>query len=494
MDKYLKYFYKNQIGGNPILENAKKYYEEYNIFLQSNIPIDLTSAFGSFYINARIANDIHKSFQKFANNRNDTCQINIPQTQFNNSLINIFMSSRKLFDFHLDNFDGENMYRFYLDMGKSLLRNSLYNCIKYKHYDLDSSNHIDRTHNGFKYTHNKNANQYKNKSLKEIKDIIESSPDFSYIQKNIINVFGVYEDIFEEYYFDDVFTEIYTYIKCNKSIDCFNSENYDMTHLYKYNFKPLNSSNQLVNELYDKIKHIYLPISIYTYDSDILYEMNKKLLDLYDPISNPDDYFNNNFVKLSFIILYSLLIIKNKIIDKNCIEAINTTIGTLPYKPQSSFCYRGIFIDKSVYNYDKLSYQVKINSFSREPNGVKEVLEFYHNKKFSLMDKDQREEKLNNQILILYIARNDDNFIPIQFFNPQLDVAEKEKEVVTLPFVKYNCRPIYNYNKTTKAINNNNDLDINIEEIHKDFFMEINDTEFDLQVFYIDSIENLVKF
>jgi hypothetical protein len=148
---------------------------------------------------------------------------------------------------------------------------------------------------------------------------------------------------------------------------------------------------------------------------------------------------------------------------------------------------------------DKLSYQVKINSFSREPNGVKEVLEFYYNKKFGTYSSDEKEEIINNQILILYVAKNDHNFIPIQFFNPQTPVAEKEKETATLPFVKYNCRLIYDYDKTTKIVNNNNlnidlDLDLDLGAIHQEFFMEINNREFNFKVYYIESIENLVNF
>jgi hypothetical protein len=48
--------------------------------------------------------------------------------------------------------------------------------------------------------------------------------------------------------------------------------------------------------------------------------------------------------------------------------------------------------------------------------------------------------------------------------------------------------------KQQKITNNNNNLDINIEEIHKTFFMDICKREFDFQVYYIESIDYLVDF
>jgi hypothetical protein len=498
-NKYLKYYKKNQIGGNIILENAKKYYKAYNDFIYSNKPLDLNQnqtlkSFLSF-----ISIYMYNSFTILANKRSESCQIMHSKTQFFSALVDILTASNKLLDFNFQKFEdsekiyNENIYQFYLNTGKSLLLNCLYNCIKYKYYDLQSANHIDRTsssnlsYNYNKYKINENIHGYEHKSLQEIKEIIEQSPDITFIKKNIINVFGVYDDIFDDYYINDILPDVYLYIKCNKLLNCFNYEKFDLSHIYKYNFKNLNSDNELINKLFDKIKYIYLPISIYSYDSDILYKMNEKLMHMYNPILNIEEeieYFNNYFVKLSFIIVYCLLIVKNMINNNNCIEAINTTIGNLPYKTSSSFCYRGIFIDKTNFNIDKLSYQVKVNSFGRDPSSVVKVLEFYYK---SLND-------LENQIIILYIAKNDKNFIPIQFFNSEIDTAESEKETVTLPFVKYNCRLIYDYNKTTKIIIDNNDLDINIEEIHKTFFMEIGEREFDFQVYYIESIENLVDF
>jgi hypothetical protein len=495
MKKYAKYYNKNikQTGGNIILDNARKYHSAYKNFIQNGPPLDLIKEFGSFNLKGRIEIDIIGGFKNLEKHRSVECQKNVTQSQFFNTLVNVYNSVENHFDLNVKNIESDNMYNFFIETGKSLLKNTLYNCIKYKYYDLNSTNHIDKTHNIHKYTKNSNINDYKNKSLEEIKNIIDSSSHFINIQKNIIKVFGHYDDIFDDTYVDDLFYVIYIYIKCKKITDCFSKENFDLSHLYKYKFTQLNSPNQIINDLYDRIKYIYLPLSIYTYDSDLLYEMNNILIKMYNPITNDEEYFNNNFVKLSFIILYCLKIIKEMKNNNNCKETISTTINNFPYKPSSSYCYRGIFIDKSNFSIEKLSYQVKINSFSREPIGVKEVLEFYYDKKYSFTP----EETKNNLLLILYIAKNDENFIPIQFFNSQLKTAENEKEVATLPYVKYNCKLIFSYDKSTKTINNNHNpdiylnLEIDLEAIHKEFFTKISEKEFDLRVYYIENIENI---
>ncbi len=506
-NKYLKYYNKNikQTGGNTILENAHKYHTAYLNFLSSGVPLDIIEEFEDFFIQARIMKDTIVNFKTFARMRQFKCKNFQKKSQFFNVVVNIVNSNPTLFDLDRMIFYNENIYNFYLNSTKLLFISVLNNCVKYKYYDLNSSNHIDHTHNSYNFTQNKkfmesieNIEDIEDREkMEEIKRQIETSPNFANIQKNIMNIFDDYDSIFKPEFIGALLKDVVSDIKCNRVLNCFSSENFNLSNLYTYDFISLNTPDQTVNQLYDKIKYIYLPIAIYTYDSPILYEMNQMLVNMYDPITNNTEYFTNKYVKLSFIILYCLLIIRNKFLNNyNCTEAINTTFGKLPYKPESSYCYRGIFIDKQSFDIDKLSYQVKINSFSREPNGVKEVLGFYYDKKFSTFPEDKRDQIIDNQILVLYIAKNDNNFTPINFFNPQLDVAENEKETVTLPFVKYNCRLIYDYDKTTKivSINISADLNIDLEAIHKEFFMEINDREFDFQVYYIDSIENLVNF
>jgi hypothetical protein len=312
-----------------------------------------------------------------------------------------------------------------------------------------------------------------------MKNFILRQENKNTIMQNIFDIYENFDEIFDDFFCNDLFENIFNFFQCEKIYGCFLTQNFNLSNIYTYDFPTIINTNNDMITIYNNIKQIYLPIALYTYDSDILYEMNKKMLHLYNYAN--DDFFNDKYIKISFVILNAILLVKN-IANSNCKEILNTTIGNFTYKPFSKYCYRGFYINNTNFDINKLQYQVKINSFSKNPSGVLSVLEVY-------FDKLQIE---NYDTIIIFIAENNENFIPIQFFNPQTKIASDEEELVTLPFVKYNCNLVYEYYFETQIINKfDNNILVDLQDMHGKYFKEINKKKFNCKIF---EIKNIVTF
>lgn len=335
---------------------------------------------------------------------------------------------------------------------------------------------------------------FENLELNEINDIITKSKISASIKKNVSDNYGEfsYDYLFLENFVDDVYNSAYFYIKHQKLIDCLkqfkaikDTQDYEVLQkMYKFNF-PNVDIDDTTKEIYEDLKCLHIPLVMYTYNSNILYNMNNILMKMYD-CEVSDNYFENDYVKLSFIIVFCLSMIKKHLsVNNSCEEMINTTMSYLPYKSLSTYVYRGILINKEKISIEKLTHQVKINSFSKKPDGAKIVLEFYSKKM-------QYDQIYDNNMIVLYIAKNDKNdFIPVQFFNPQLKVSKDEEEVVTLPFVKYDCELVLDYDCETKnkTINNDN-INIDLDHLHTFFFKTIDDVELHCRIYHIKQVIN----
>lgn len=490
-NKYYKYYYKNIEGGSQIVsENAVKYLSAYRTFIQNKIPLDLNKEFGPLTMKF-IMDNIVEGYMKIEENSLYDC--NIEKTQFLQLAIDLLNFNSKLLDINQENNDETT--NFYLGLAMRLHRYILYNCIKYKYYSPKEHHHIDRTDDKNRYTQNNDENlildnTFNELSLGEIYEMIEDSSTSANIKQNITNIYGKYDIyLFSDQFVSDTLKNSIECIRYHQFNKCFSETIFDLSHLYTFHFPKLDFNDLRIKTIYDNVKYLHLPLAMYTYDSDILYKMNTKLRDLYNPLSS--DFFENEYINLSFIMIYCLINLKKYLLSKSdCLPVINTTISYSPYKSSSSFAYRGILINKDDLDMTRLEYQVKINSFSKNPDGAKNVLEFYYDK-FKLINPNQYDT------IVLYIAKHDNNFIPIQFFNPQIKVSHDEEEIVTLPFVKYECELILEYDYLTenkKITDEGKKLDLDISSIHHNFFRYIEGKQFHCSFYFIKNITDLVDF
>lgn len=484
MYKYKKYLNKNQNGGNNILLNIQKYKNAYELFIVQKVPINFNTL-DKLNIQQRIMPEFIKNFNKI----NLNCY-EIQKDKFTEKIKQIIKNQIDVLDFDNENFEKDYYYNYFIDAIKSFHISTLQNCIKYENFDFNHVKFSDTQ----KYNIVLPSHSEIPKKLEDLKNFILQQENKESIIINIFNIYGNFDEIFNSYFCNDLFESIFSDIQCAKIFDCFLTKHFDLTNIYAYDFPQIINENQNLVIVYNNIKQIYLPIALYTYDSDILYEMNKKMLNMYNHIDDDFTFFNDKYIKISFVILNAILQVKN-IANNNtntnnntnnkCSEILNTTISKFTYKPYSKYCYRGFYINGENFDTNKLQYQVKINSFSKKPSGVLNVLEVY-------FDKLQIE---NYDTIIILIAENNNNFIPIQFFNPQIKVASDEEEVITLPFVKYDCELVFEYYYETKNINiYDNDIIIDLKEMHNDYFSEINKKKFNCKIFKIKNIENLIMF
>jgi hypothetical protein len=486
--KYYKYASKNMYGGNKLIQkNADKFLMVYRSFIQNKNPLKFNENFGVLTLKI-IIDEIIEGYKKLENK--NIC--GIKQSPFLLLIINIIKST-----LNFSNIQDKNTQNLHFNIIMQLHRYIIHNCIKYKYYDLEKDNNIDRTDNTNRYTQNTDENlilndDYEKMPLNEINEMINESDDKHKIINNIINVYDKYDDdLFDDKFIWDNILIASSCIQNETLNSCFSNISFNLSSLYTYNFPEIINTNTDLQNIYNNIKYLHLPLAIYTYDSDILYQMNKHMQNLYSEIN--DMFFNDKYTQLTFIIIYCLLQVKNIMLNYNCRFNVNSTISYFPYKYTSSFVYRGILINKNDLNITRLEYQTKINSFSKNPRGVKRVLDFYYDK---LINKDYYDT------IILYIAKHDDNFIPVQFFNPQITVSLEEEEIVSLPFVKYNCKLIFEYDKNfttikkyTDKLNSNSDIDnIDIDNIHNTFFKHINGHNMNCLIYHIEDITSLIHF